>query len=1139
MAGPSNRNSRAGASSSFRLQSLQRALSPSTQAAASAESASALSIALGVCNSVEEVINVVPTRYRESLAPLLRGMADAVERSASTRKQRAELREAVNAEKYPKWILGSIGIPSFQPMAGFAKSIHGAPSIEAFNTAMKAARTTWIDEWIKGACEVLDVQHAYYANLCSNAHMEDALQKALEARTSELVHAFPIMVANPDWNEQSPVNVAPTVPDYTSTKVRYRADEQKVQNLLQQLVESVRSVVTGRHVRRAALDQRKAALRNTAQADEDVVMADSSSHSAAGTSGLSAADIRRIIKEELKASSGVGHTAASRDSLINAWLTETEGPCEGAAFCWAAEEEEEWGQRPSASADRWTVRQRERQRESARRVMADRTWTYNDPCSYPDEILYISVPLAVKIIAWRTPLAVKEALRFRHVIHCQEGVLPPLDIVLNMGVGLRYIMPITVKPSLPLDAWNDFERRFRWFYYFTVNPSVNRGSIEYHPAFELQADNKSAGPLAPAAIESGLAAGRTAIAGWQPVEPTATEVMSRRLAPDFRGPIQDWMTKHEVIVTQTDKNLGLALIKRDWYIKETRKLLADERNYRVIKFRDAMEAIYDSVTVFSDKLRHWESVTSLALNRQLCEFLWGGVEPFLNNARQVRSIAELVMVFEMDCNSRGLPTCLLPGGEYSLGLETYRRATPLFHGLPKIHKTPWKMRPITPYHSAVLAHPARVLSQLLKDLVRTRPHVLEGTKAFCIDLQKVELDPFSLAANKYYIVTGDITAYYPNVPVQDAVRIIKTMWDFFAICNPVPLIYREIFHDLLDLVTDTRTICQFQHEYFEQMRGLAMGMHCAPDLANLYAAYFEDEFVINSPSVLFYKRFIDDIFMLIQADSGEAALEIAGGLNLPGCEIVWSTASQSAIFLDVHVWISPFGILRWKPFQKALNHTERIPWISSHPLTVKRGAFYGELSRLAILSSTEFIFRDSVKGLATLYRNRGYPNTVINNWLKEQNKRWIGRFSTKPERAASLVLKSEMNPVWNAFPLHQLADLVHAEWQKLPPLAVKRPLEDSSGQAARRRRLQYHPLVEDRLLDSADSEPGRERVDVSEQSSSDLMVRDLINRPFLLSKKRVRNANDLFNTWKKKLVYLTLQQQQDLAFLDLETSDEE
>jgi hypothetical protein len=1092
---------------------------------------------------VEEIIVAIPTRYSETLAPQVRALADAVERADSTRRQRAELVEASTSMRYPKWMEGAIGSPPFQPMAAFAASAVGSAAVEQHTSDVAISRRRAMDSWILSTAAVLDSQYRFFLDRCGSGP-EDEMTASVKARTAELCKLFPVMVENPDYDARATGNRTPeppTIPGVDATAARYRAEETRTLDAVQSIAEAVRSVVTSRHVRRAALDAKKAALKAQAEDVEMRAPDASGAGSSTGATGLDAAAIRRIIREEVAASS-VSRHPSQFNSLIDSWMAETE---EGPA---AAAQEEGVGEEGPAPA--WTEEERsgwESQRERARRVMCDGAWNYDTPSSYPNILCTLSPLLACKIIAWRAPPAVREALRFRHAIHIQEGLEPPSDILRDLGAGMRYIMPITVKPALPLEAWNDFTRRFRWFFYFTENPPTVTGELPFEPAFvsPVRVSSRRA-PEAPPAIESGLEVGRALMASWHGTAPTSTDDWQRRLAPDFRGRIQEWVMTSEVVVTQTDKNLGLALIRKEWFIRETRTLLRSEQDYQQLTLRSCLSKMQDSVAEYAIQLSDWEQSTSLCANKQLHDFLVAGVQRFLGTDGLPRPINQFLDDFEQSCLDAGVEPALLPDTPIMAGLEMYRAATPQFYGLPKIHKDPWRMRPIFPCHSAIVAHPAKVLSLLLKQLIAECPYVLEGTKAFCMDLRKVALNSFEVADEKIFIVTADIVAYYPNVPVGDAADCVRLQWQEFCRNHPVPKVYMELFEGLLVLNTQLPSVCQFMEEYFMQRRGLAMGMHCAPDLANLYAAFHEEDFVSSRQNILFYRRFIDDLFFLVRAASAESALELCKEFSLPGCELSWSAALQSAVFLDVFVWLSPMRGIQWKPYRKPLNHQERIPWISAHPLTVKRGTFLGEMSRLAILSSTETIFREAIADLARLYLSRGYPNKVLQSWLKDQHKRWVRRYAPRDAGEDPLVLKSEMNPVWNLFPIRQLADAVRAEWTRLPAFGLKRSREQSPDPPVRRRRLRVGftaapPADEVFPLPALGTE--RENADdeaLSEEQDRAIRTntRALVDRRFLLSKKRTRNVGDLFNTWKKQLVYAVISDQQQDSLWPEVTLDE-
>jgi hypothetical protein len=81
--------------------------------------------------------------------------------------------------------------------------------------------------------------------------------------------------------------------------------------------------------------------------------------------------------------------------------------------------------------------------------------------------------------------------------------------------------------------------------------------------------------------------------------------------------------------------------------------------------------------------------------------------------------------------------------------------------------------------------------------------------------------------------------------------------------------------------------------------------------------------------------------------------------------------------------------LQWKPFCKARNNLERIPFASHHPADIKCGTFLGEMLWMAVLSSSPANYLDALADLSKIYLVREYPYPLVTKWLKENSsKRW-------------------------------------------------------------------------------------------------------------------------------------------------------
>ena len=370
---------------------------------------------------------------------------------------------------------------------------------------------------------------------------------------------------------------------------------------------------------------------------------------------------------------------------------------------------------------------------------------------------------------------------------------------------------------------------------------------------------------------------------------------------------------------------------------------------------------------------------------------------------------------------------------------------PKFHGLPKVHKEPWALRPIVPCHSYPLTNASKVLSELLKPIVRKSPWILESTQ----DLAKLIVDKELPQSKKYWLATGDVVAMYPNIPRKRAHAILREKVDTEEYYEDAVL---ELIEHLCNW-SDNFLAFRHQNKIFYQKDGLAMGIPAAPDVANLYMAYFEDSFAGRFP---LYKRYIDDIFVLVEAPTRKEALEQLDVVKADGLELTWTVDKNTINFLDLCI-TQEAGYLSFKPYRKPLNSYERLPWSSSHPRHVKRAAFCGEISRIARLCSRyKPTYYNEVSYVRDIYASRGYPSELLHSWIKQEARnRWVTRYKDTPEASGedALWLKSEYNSVWQHIDTHKV-------WAAMMKDRIGKPLPLSHIESIRLSLKRYRTLGE-------------------------------------------------------------------------------
>jgi hypothetical protein len=369
---------------------------------------------------------------------------------------------------------------------------------------------------------------------------------------------------------------------------------------------------------------------------------------------------------------------------------------------------------------------------------------------------------------------------------------------------------------------------------------------------------------------------------------------------------------------------------------------------------------------------------------------------------------------------------------------------PIFNGLPKIHKSPWGIRPVIPCHSVMQGPVSEFLSVILKTLLADHPQILTSTKELVHNLETSVCDKLScLTAPEWhgnvYICTADIEGFYTNVPISDCeAKLEDLVYQHFGDRTQQSRVKADFVKKLFSVQQDDlvfKVKVNSTWEYVRQVDGLAMGMSAAPDIANLYAAWYERRLPVEfTRKMILFKRYIDDIICVIYADSLSQCEQTLGLYNIPSLKLNWEISETNAMFLDLDIWRSPHSRdhrLKYRPYRKPLNNFERLPWCTGHSLQLLRGAFKLEVHRFAVASWSSHIYNEELVWLKDLYISRGYPLATVMNWIKGSKdnaykNRLDWTFDLEVEESDHIwPLKSIMNLVWQKLNLGMVSDTMH------------------------------------------------------------------------------------------------------------------
>jgi len=687
--------------------------------------------------------------------------------------------------------------------------------------------------------------------------------------------------------------------------------------------------------------------------------------------------VRDIIREELKA--------------LRSELSRANGPSlpvkrRGDAL--TPLREAKTRRRTSTEETSWKERQREEERETEGKEVSIDTYLNQcsrefrpwDPETFPNVYTSLSDSCRIKIgISFLREWEADSLRASKPGVFQFPGVSLPDDIAYMLAVNHKYVLHPRPETHDVSTAKERFARTVRIRWMFRNEPS----NKEYIPKFHVSNPFWNPQKASPA-IELGLTKAMEVIDDQvgRALATMATKTPRQRNLNWNRA--QQFLEEKNFLVKLTDKNLGLAVFTKEWYETEIHKMLAHDQTYQKVDQVDT---------------------------EQLLGTLMGLVQKWKLPANMTRFIREKT-----------------------------ESQMPEFHTIPKVHKTPWALRPIVPSHSWVTSRLSEVVDHLCRPILDKLPWVVNSTKQVLNNLSKIRLEP----GKDVWICTGDMVAMYTNINAKQCAATVAGAWRHMLPDSKIP---DQTIRQMIRFIMENNYF-SFQDTKWKQIDGLAMGTSCAPILANIYAAFWERKHnVMRQPGVLLYNRYIDDILCVFQGTRKEL-MDFLEKIQLGSLTINWSFSSKKKEFLDVEIMTlpTPHGpTLATRLFKKLMNRHLYIPWSSAHPLHVKKAFVKAELIRFAMVSSEIGYFADARAQFYGNLRRRGYPSEALENWFRQvsyDNRPLFLSSQKETEQHAPLMLSGQYNPVWEYINVEEVMRAARPSWnqEKNLPESLNQPL---------------------------------------------------------------------------------------------------
>ena len=387
----------------------------------------------------------------------------------------------------------------------------------------------------------------------------------------------------------------------------------------------------------------------------------------------------------------------------------------------------------------------------------------------------------------------------------------------------------------------------------------------------------------------------------------------------------------DFIVFPTDKNLGPAILERPEYVRRALSdHLLEATTYRRLTEAQAQTAIHEIRGMIRSFIRKFA--------------------PSEEAASDAESLATSHQVTRQD-------------KKYILrALDATEDPYSHFYITAKIHKTPWKTRPIVSVCGSIVHGLARWLDQQLQPLAQRVPSYIKSS--FDLKTQLLESD---IDWRRARFFTLDAVSMYTNIDTEHALSVIANFLQHHPLCHDVS--NREAIMSALELIM-RNNVFRFGDTYWRQLCGTAMGTPPGCSYATLYYAIHELEFYNRFRAQLpFYKRYIDDGIALWYSHPDPAVdAQLWNDFKnvLPYGKLEWDVFERSTTvdFLDLTLTIEN-GQVSFRVYEKPENLYLYLPPHSAHPPGMSRALITGQIKRYVRLSSSS---ADCIRSIRTFYR---------------------------------------------------------------------------------------------------------------------------------------------------------------------------
>lgn len=304
---------------------------------------------------------------------------------------------------------------------------------------------------------------------------------------------------------------------------------------------------------------------------------------------------------------------------------------------------------------------------------------------------------------------------------------------------------------------------------------------------------------------------------------------------------------------------------------------------------------------------------------------------------------------------------------------------PLLYGLPKIHKTPLKIRPVVSYIGTPVYKIAQKASKIFKSTTG-----FKAERSISNTLELVNKIKNIHVPSGAKLISFDVVKLFNRIPPYDVMQIAENLILKSTIENTKKL---ELIN-MIELCLDHNYL-QYNNKIYSDSNGIPIGSPLSPLMAEIFLAHIEDKIFAHpaSSKILYWYRYVDDVLALYLGTDRQldAFKQFINSLH-PTIEFELEKSLNNTInFLDLTVTIKDnkhlFQIYRKPTHTDTVIHNQ-----SCRPNSHKMAAFHSMIHRLKTIPLTPDAYDKEHKTIKTIAVNNGYKEKTIDKLLARKER---------------------------------------------------------------------------------------------------------------------------------------------------------